>query len=343
LLDELIMTFDFRSPDWATPHARLYSEALEMAAFADRNGFTTVRISEHHGAEDGYCPYPLAVASAVASRSTRVRPCVIALLLPLYDLVRLAEELIIVDNISSGRLDVVFGAGYRPREFEMLGADFERRTAMLEERIPLLQRMIAGEAVSYGGRRVAVTPRPVQHPHPRFALAGMSRAGARRAARLDLPFVPPRRKESIPLYELYQQTRSELGLPPAPPMPDFGPGFLHVAEDPERAWSVLTPHLLHEANTSAGWLAESTDARPFRPESAESLRQNPQYAVVTPDECIDLIRNMSDPASVVIQPMPAGLDPDHAWQSLELFASQVLPRLDAEAQPGLLASKGSAR
>src|SRR3954454_13475572 len=102
------MTFDLRSPEWATPHARLYSEALEMAAFGDRNGFTTVRISEHHGADDGDCPYPLAVASPVDARTSRIRPCVIALLLPLYDLVRLAEELVVVDNLSAGRLDVVF-------------------------------------------------------------------------------------------------------------------------------------------------------------------------------------------------------------------------------------------
>src|SRR4051794_6791012 len=154
------MTFDLRSPEWATPHARLYSEALDMAAFADRSGFTTIRISEHHGAEDGYCPYPLAVASAVASRTTRVRPCVIALLLPLYDLVRLAEELTVVDNLSAGRLDVVFGAGSRPREFEMLGVAFDRRVAILEERIPLLQRIMSGETVPYDGRSVLVTPRP---------------------------------------------------------------------------------------------------------------------------------------------------------------------------------------
>jgi hypothetical protein len=159
----------------------------------------------------------------------------------------------------------------------------------------------------------------------------MSRAAARRAARLDLPFVPPRRKESIPLYELYQQTRAELGLAPAAPMPDSGPGFLHVTEDPDRAWSVLTPHLLHETNTSASWLAESSAARPFRAETAESLRQNPQYAVVTPDECVEIIRAMSDPASVVIQPLPGGLDPDFAWPSLELFASRVLPQLDGPA------------
>jgi alkanesulfonate monooxygenase SsuD/methylene tetrahydromethanopterin reductase-like flavin-dependent oxidoreductase (luciferase family) len=334
MLTELIMTFDFRSPEWATPHARLYRESLEMAAFADRHGFTTIRISEHHGAEDGYCPYPLAVASAMSSRTARARLCVIALLLPLYDPIRLAEELTIIDNLSGGRLEAVFGAGYRPREFEMLGVDFGRRTAILEENIGLLRRIFSGEPFDYQGRPVFVTPRPVQRPHPPFSLAGMSRAAARRAARLDLPFVPPRRKESYPLYDLYQETRRELGLPPAPPLPDFGPGFLFVTEDPERAWATLLPHLLHEANTSAAWLAESTTARPFRNESAGSIRSNPQYAVVTPAECVSIARNLRHPGSLVIQPLPGGLDPDLAWQSLELLASEVLPRISVAARPG---------
>jgi alkanesulfonate monooxygenase SsuD/methylene tetrahydromethanopterin reductase-like flavin-dependent oxidoreductase (luciferase family) len=327
------MTFDFRSPEWATPHARLYRESLEMAAFADRHGFTTIRISEHHGAEDGYCPYPLAAAAALGARTTRLRLCVIALLLPLYDPVRLAEELTIIDNLSGGRLEVVFGAGYRPREFAMLGVDFAGRTAILEENIGLLRQIFGGRPFTHQGRPSHVTPRPVQLPHPPFALAGMSRAAARRAARLDLPFVPPRRKESYPLYELYQQTREELGLAAAPPLPDFGPGFLFVTEDPERAWPVLLPHLLHEANTSAGWLAESTTARPFRNETADSIRSNPQYAVVTPEEAVRIAANLAHPGSLVIQPLPGGLDPDFAWQSLELLASTVLPRIGAAAGP----------
>jgi hypothetical protein len=55
---------------------------------------------------------------------------------------------------------------------------------------------------------------------------------------------------------------------------------------------------------------------------ADDLRASGTYAVVTPDECIDLVRANG---GLTVHPLMGGLDPDLAWSSLELLASKVLP------------------
>ena len=52
----LVLKYDMRAPQPGTPVDRLYSEAVAQAAWADANGFGTLMLAEHHGAEDGYLP-----------------------------------------------------------------------------------------------------------------------------------------------------------------------------------------------------------------------------------------------------------------------------------------------
>ena len=62
-------------------------------------------LCEHHGAEDGYLPSPIILASAIAARTERLLLSVVVIL-PFYDPVRLAEDLAVLDIISEGRVSV---------------------------------------------------------------------------------------------------------------------------------------------------------------------------------------------------------------------------------------------
>ena len=70
-----------------------YRAALEMASYADANGVTAIGCEEHHLAATGWLPAPLLMAAAVAGCTTNIRISINALLIPLYDPVRLAEEI----------------------------------------------------------------------------------------------------------------------------------------------------------------------------------------------------------------------------------------------------------
>jgi hypothetical protein len=61
-------------------------------------------------------------------------------------------------------------------------------------------------------------------------------------------------------------------------------------------------------------------------DDVDSLRTSGAYVVITPDECVARIR---ETGSLMLHPLMGGLDPDLAWESLELIASKVIPRLGA--------------
>lgn len=89
--------------------ARRYQSALDMAAYADANGFDSVNVEEHHCADNGWLPSPLTMAAAIAARTETCSIGIMALLVSLYDPVRLAEDLAVIDLISNGRLNFVPG------------------------------------------------------------------------------------------------------------------------------------------------------------------------------------------------------------------------------------------
>ena len=89
-----------------------------MAKYADENDFFTLSFEEHHGADDGWSPTPLTNAAMVVGATKNVRIIVQALLVPLHDPIRLAEQIAVLDLASGGRVSVVAGLGYRPEEYE---------------------------------------------------------------------------------------------------------------------------------------------------------------------------------------------------------------------------------
>jgi alkanesulfonate monooxygenase SsuD/methylene tetrahydromethanopterin reductase-like flavin-dependent oxidoreductase (luciferase family) len=140
------LRFDFRNPDFAgTTPADRYAAALEMAEWADERDCVVIAVSEHHGSADGYLPSPLTMLAAMAARTSNVRFSVAALIAPFYDPLRLAEDLVVLDQLSRGRVDVIIGAGYVRDEFAMFGVPTRERVARVTEVITTLQAAFAGE------------------------------------------------------------------------------------------------------------------------------------------------------------------------------------------------------
>ena len=71
-----------------------------MAAFADQRGFTAVSVDEHHLAENGWLPSPLLLGAMIVARTERVAVNVTALLIPLYDPIKLVEDIAVLDLAS---------------------------------------------------------------------------------------------------------------------------------------------------------------------------------------------------------------------------------------------------
>src|SRR5689334_17028474 len=157
--------YDLRVPPFATTtHAEMYAACLDQCAWADEHGFDFATVSEHHGVEDGYLPAPVTLAAAIAGRTRQMAISIAAVLIPLHDPVRLAEELAVLALASGGRVSVVAGLGYRPDEFEMAGVDRKARGRLTEEYVDVLRKAWTGEPFEWRGRMVRVTPVPPSAP-----------------------------------------------------------------------------------------------------------------------------------------------------------------------------------
>jgi alkanesulfonate monooxygenase SsuD/methylene tetrahydromethanopterin reductase-like flavin-dependent oxidoreductase (luciferase family) len=323
----VVIRFDLRTPSWGpvrTPE--LHAAALEQSAWADEQGLDLVVLSEHHGIEDGYLPSPLVFGGAVAGRTRRIGISVAALLVPLHDPLRLAEDVAVLDLASGGRLSIVAGIGYRREEYAMLGRDWASRVADFEEKVGVLRSAWTGEPFEYQGRTVRVTPRPAQDPHPPLFLGGSVEAAARRAARLGLGFFPAVGDRS--LAEAYKDECRRLGVPEGAVLMPRGPGAVFVSEDPERTWATIGEHLLYDAATYASWQGRGQRSQ-VKAEAAtvEELRAGGVYQVLTPDEVVALAGELGRGGTLTLHPLAGGIPPAVAEEGLDLVARRVLPAL----------------
>jgi alkanesulfonate monooxygenase SsuD/methylene tetrahydromethanopterin reductase-like flavin-dependent oxidoreductase (luciferase family) len=303
-----------------------YQAFVDMAGYADEHGASMITLEEHHGADDGWSPSPLVMAGLVFGRTKTLGVTISALLLPLHDPLRVAEDIAVLDLASGGRLTTIVGIGYRPSEYAAHGKSWEQRGALMDECVEVLLEAWTGEPFEYRGSTVKVTPKPVSEPHPLLLLGGTSKAAARRAARFGLPLFPAKHMPEIEAY--YDEQCKEHGTQGFCMMPGADTAMVHVAEDPDRAWTTLGPHFMHEASTYASWQTPDIHSAVHSYASTpEELRAEGIYQVLTPDELVERLRSQGDAAACNLHPLVGGMPIDEGWESLRLYVEQVLPEV----------------
>lgn len=286
------LRFDMRAPAWAGLAADLYAAAIEMCAWAETRGALLAVLSEHHGAEDGHLPAPLTLAAAIAARTRDLAILLAAVPIPLWDPVRLAEEMSVLDLIGRGRVSYAFGVGHRREEYDHFGIDMSTRGRLADETLAVLGPLVRGEAVQYRGRTVRVTPRCASPDGPMALMAGGSRAAARRAGRCGLGFISQTASPGLQGY--YEaQFRAHGHEPGIVQLPQpSSPTAVFVADDIDAAWEVLGPHLLHDARTAASYRThDHSVASITRADSVAALREEGgPYRIFTPGEATEYVR-----------------------------------------------------
>ncbi|GAG16441.1 unnamed protein product [marine sediment metagenome] len=244
----------------------------------------------------------------------------------MYDPVKLAEDMVVLDHLSGGRVSYTIGLGYRDVEYEMFGVDRTRRGSLMDERLDVLRRALAGERFEWHGRTVAVTPEPFTPGGPPLAYGGGSVAAARRAARHGLAFIPQHGDPA--LADAYDREAEAAGNPPGLTLapPPGAPTSVFVADDVDRAWDQLGPHLLHDARVYVEWMGPGAESASIsRADTVAELRDEAgSYRIVTPAEAVELVAACG---LLSTQPLCGGIPPDLAWESLHLIGSEVLPAL----------------
>lgn len=310
--------------DPAEEHRR-YQAAIAMAQYADKHGFSVVNMEEHHCADNGWIASPLSFAAMIAASTEQIGICVCALLVTLYDPVRLAEDIAVIDIISKGRFNFIAGQGYREIEYHAMDKSWEHRGAAMDHVIETLQAAWTGEPFDYKGQTIRVSPKPFTEPHPLMLLGGMGKNAARRAARYSLPFYPPMQMPELEAF--YYQELERLGNTGFLMAPPENATLILLDPEPEKAWAELGPYILRESQEYASWERQGVP-RPGEKfmDSIEAVRAAGQYEIITPQECLGRFEQDADYLAT-LHPLVGGVPVDRAWKTMELYVDQVLAKL----------------
>jgi alkanesulfonate monooxygenase SsuD/methylene tetrahydromethanopterin reductase-like flavin-dependent oxidoreductase (luciferase family) len=185
--------------------ARLFHEALEQVALADRLGYDHAWQVEHHFLDEySHSSAPEVLLAAAAARTTRIRLAHgIRQVIPNYNHpARTAECLASLDIISNGRVDFGFGEGATRLELGGFAIPAKEKRAMaLEAAEQIANMMVLEPYPGFAGKYFSmpcrnVLPKPVQRPHPPMWMACTNRetiriAASRGVGALAFSFVDP--------------------------------------------------------------------------------------------------------------------------------------------------------
>jgi alkanesulfonate monooxygenase SsuD/methylene tetrahydromethanopterin reductase-like flavin-dependent oxidoreductase (luciferase family) len=322
-----LLRFNFVLPDGdAATRAAMYQAGVEMTAVADEHGFMAVTVEEHHGVDDGWLPAPLTVAGLFLGRTKNIRVMVQALLVPLNDPLRVAEQVAVLDLASGGRINVVAGLGYRPQEYAEAGADWKTRGKTMDAYLEAIVAAWSGEEFSYDGRTVRVTPTPQTPAAGILFVGGSGKPAARRAARLGLGLLPAAHLPELEQY--YNEQCAEHGTTPFMIMPPEETALTLIQEDPDKAWAELGPHLLHEASRYQSWQTDDIhSAVASKASTVEELRAEGIYRILSPEQAIDICKEQGDFATMILHPLCGGVPVEAGWDTVNLYVEKVLPAL----------------
>ena len=341
-----------------------FDEALALAETAETLGLDGVWLAERHfasphrlleagGGVPTIASAPLILGSALAARTSRLRIGIAVSVLPLAHPVRLAEEAATLDHLSRGRLDFGVGRSTFPTAYAGYGVPYGESRERFEECLDILLLAWTQERFSYAGKHhtfneVCVVPKPYQKPYPPIRIAASSHDTFPMVGRKGYPIFVGLGSADVSdvagHLAVYRQAAREAGHP--------GNGtdvFLripvYVAETPAQAYEEPRASTLESYSRLAVRLARSAGAAGAAPSEEraeraerlagadydEMLRNRLAYG--TPEAVAGRLGELRDTLGLtgfLIEPnVGGGIPRERVFNSVQLFASEVAPRLRA--------------
>ncbi len=134
---------------------RSWDESVDLlkwqATFGDEHGFANLWLTEHHFTEGGATSSAGTLLGHLAAVTKRIRLGYSVALLPFNHPLRIAEEMLLVDRLSHGRLDLGVGRGHAPLEVAALCPDPDRAVDMFNDAVDVIGKAFAGEPFKFDG------------------------------------------------------------------------------------------------------------------------------------------------------------------------------------------------
>jgi alkanesulfonate monooxygenase SsuD/methylene tetrahydromethanopterin reductase-like flavin-dependent oxidoreductase (luciferase family) len=312
-----------------------YESRLRLLEKYDTAGFYSYHLAEHHATPLGLAPVPGIFLAAATQRTRRIRlgPCVYCL--PLYDPLRLIEEVCMLDHLSRGRFDFGVGRGIVPYEMAYFDLHHLETEEIYEEALEVVLQGLTSEVLEHRGerytyRKVPMVLRPFQQPHPPLWYGMGHAAGAEWAATNRVNVISNSPSDaSRPLFDRYREVwqRKHGGAPAT----RLGMSrHVVVARTDAEAEALARPNY-------AAWYANLTKlwrdfgAIPFRfARDFDEARQRGVAIAGTPARVREEIERQvtaSGCTYFVCRLMFGEMPEAAAAASIDLFAAEVMPHL----------------
>jgi alkanesulfonate monooxygenase SsuD/methylene tetrahydromethanopterin reductase-like flavin-dependent oxidoreductase (luciferase family) len=331
--------------------AAAFRDVFDLADRAEAAGVDCVWLGEiHFTPTRSVISASLQVASAIASRTRRLRVGTAVQVLPLNHPLRIAEEVATLDHISQGRFEFGIGRSGVVRTYDVYGIAYGESQARFREALEIIRLAWTGEPFSYDGQfyrvqNATVVPRPFQVPHPPIRMATTSDETFPIAGRLGLPIFVGLRTTEIADLQLqlapYRQAWREAGHSGEPSVylriPVYVSPTEHGArEEPRLSVAAFFARQTELARAAVGREgAGPVDRRRMVAERMAALSYEDvlvrKVAFGTAAGVIDRLNGLREElglAGIVAELNPGGLiPPELETRSLELLARDVIPAL----------------
>lgn len=320
------------------PLGALYANRLRLVEAYDAAGFYAYHLAEHHATTLGMAPAPGIFLSAVAQRTKRLRFGPMVYVLPLYQPLRLIEEICMLDQLSGGRLELGIGRGFSPFELAYFGVGHLESRGMFAEAREIVLSGLANKRLNFAGRYyhfidVPMVLEPVQKPHPPLWYGLASGEGAVWAAREHVNVVVNGAAGYVkPLLERYRaEYRQAHGENAKLPMMALARHiYVAASEAAARETGKIAYERWYRANAEL-WRAFGTEAFYF-PSSFEEAMRLGTLIVGSPTQVA--ARLESDLAAAGANYLMGrfvfgNLPLERALENIALFSGEVAPALRA--------------
>lgn len=311
-----------------------YNESLGQIQLADDIGFHGIWLSENHFSskrglpafqgEIGITPRPLLFGMKIVERTNRIRVGTAVKNIVFNHPVHAAEEAVLFDALSEGRLDLGVGSGYRPWEFEGFKIPREEARARFLESLEIVDRAMRGEWFSYRGKyydipEVRLAVEPYTKPRPNLFIATGDLEQVRLAAGRDIPvmsFSTSTAEHLNTVYNTWCDIAAPLGYScDKNRFPTTRQIYIH--KDPKVVQEFAERNLPH-------YQAALGDFKACPP--LEELKK--LYIIGTPEECVAQLKRLRDEMScphVILWFNFGWLTHQEVMDQMTLFAEEVMP------------------
>jgi alkanesulfonate monooxygenase SsuD/methylene tetrahydromethanopterin reductase-like flavin-dependent oxidoreductase (luciferase family) len=319
------------------PVHEFYESRLRLLEKYDAAGFYSYHLAEHHATPLGLAPAPGIFLAAATQRTRRIRlgPCVYCL--PLYDPLRLIEEVCMLDQLSRGRFDFGVGRGIVPYEIAYFDLHHLETEEIYQEALQVILQGLTNEVLDHRGarytyRKVPMVLRPFQQPHPPLWYGLGHMAGAEWAATNQVNVIANGPGEATrPLFERYRQVWQRKHGEAALPRLGISRHIVVAPTDAEAERIARPAYAVWYAHLTKLW--RDFGSIPIRfARDFDEARERGIAVAGTPSRVREEIERQiaaSGCTYFVCRLMFGSMSEEEASASIDLFTAEVMPRLRA--------------